>query len=133
MTTIEPLILRPRRLSREFRTQPVAAGYGDRKRAREAAKIPLLASLPGMIKAAEEYEAEQAESQARWIRQFRQKLAADWLRVIRWRRMATPHQRRAFARRWAHLPHTPEYALDLIRCIHTSSPEPMKGGSAWHA
>ncbi len=118
MTTIEPLILRPRRLSREFRTQPVAEGYGQRKRAREAAKIPLLASLPGMIKAAEEYEAEQAESQACWILQFRQRLAADWLRVLRWRRTATPEQRRSFANRWAYLPRTPEYALDLIRSLH---------------
>jgi len=117
--TIEPLILRPRRLSREFRLRPVAEGYGERKRAREAAKIPLLANLPGMIKASGEYEAEQAESQARWIRQFRRRLAADWLRVLHWRRMATPDQRRAFASRWAQLPHTPEYALDLIRSLQT--------------
>jgi len=117
VTTIEPLILRPRRLSREYRTRPLAEGYGERKRAREAAKIPLLAGLPGMIKAAGEYEAAQAESQVRWIRQFRQKLAADWLRVLRWRRTATPDQRRTFASRWAHLPHTPEYALDLIRSL----------------
>ena len=48
MTTIEPLILRPRRLSREYRTRPLAEGYGERKRAREAAKIPLLAGLPGI-------------------------------------------------------------------------------------
>jgi hypothetical protein len=115
--TIEPLILRPRRLTREYRIRPLAEGYGERKRAREAAKIPLLAGLPGMIKSAEEYEAAQTESQARWIRQFRRKLAADWLRVLRWRRTATIDQRRAFASRWAHLPHTPEYALDLIRSL----------------
>jgi hypothetical protein len=63
--TIERLILRPRRLSREYRIRPPAEGYGERKRAREAAKIPLLAGVPGMIKAAEEYEAAQAESQVR--------------------------------------------------------------------
>src|SRR3972149_11620806 len=104
---IEPLILRPRRLSRELRLRPVAEGYGQRKRAREAAKIPLVASLPGMIKAAEEYEVDQAESQARWIRQFRQKLAADWLRVLRWRLTTTLDQSRAFASRRADLPHSP--------------------------
>ncbi len=115
--TIEPLILRPRRLSQEFRIRALAEGYGERKRAREVAKIPLLAGLPGMIKAAEEYEAAQTDSQVRWIRQLRQKLAADWLRVLRWRRTATLDQRRAFASRWARLPHTPEYALDLIRSL----------------
>jgi len=113
----EPLILRPRRLGREYRTRPLAEGYGERKRAREAAKIPLLAGLPGMIKAAEEYEAAQTESQVRWIRQLRLKLAADWLRVLRWRRTATLDQRRSFASRWARLPHTPEYALDLIHSL----------------
>ncbi len=115
--TIEPLILRPIRLSQEYRIRPLAEGYGERKRARESAKIPLLAGLPGMVKAAEEYEAAQTESQARWIRQLRRKLAADWLSVLRWRRTATPDQRRAFARKWAYLPHTPEYALDLIRSL----------------
>lgn len=113
----EPLILHPRRLSREYRVRPLAEGYGERKRAREAAKIPLLAGLPGMIKAAGEYEAAQVGSQARWIRQLRRKLASDWLSVLRWRRTATSDQRRAFASRWAHLPHTPEYALDLIHSI----------------
>lgn len=117
MTTAEPVILRPRRLSREYRIRPLAEGYGERKRAREAAKIPLLAGLPGMIKAPEEYEAAQTESQVRWIRQLRQKLAADWRRVLRWCRTATLDQRRAFVSRWAHLPHTPEYALDLIRSL----------------
>jgi len=70
------------------------------------------------LQAAEEYEVDQAESQARWIRQFRQKLAADWLRVLRWRLTTTLDQRRAFARRRAYLPHSPEYALDLIRSLH---------------
>lgn len=45
----EPLILRPRRLSQEYRIRPLPKGYGDRKRAREAANIPLLADLPGLI------------------------------------------------------------------------------------
>ncbi|HWO72513.1 MAG TPA: hypothetical protein VNN21_03055 [Dehalococcoidia bacterium] len=115
--TVEALFLRPRRLSQEYRIRPLFKGYGERKRAREAAKIPLLAGLPGMIKAAEEYEAAQTESQARWIRQLRRKLAADWLSVLRWRRTATLDQRCAFASEWAYLPHTPEYAVDLIRSL----------------
>jgi len=116
-TASEPLILHPRRLSREYRVRPLAKGYGERKQAREASKIPLLAGLPGMIKSAADYETAQAEGQARYIQAWRHRLASLWLRVLAWRRTATSSQRRIFASRWSHLPHTPEYALDLIHSI----------------
>jgi hypothetical protein len=109
--------LRPRLLGRDYRVRPLAKGYGERKRSREAAKLPLLAGLPGMVKTAEEYEVEAVDGQERWTRQFRQQLAASWLAVLAWRRTATHEQRREFAERWAYLPHTPEYALDLIRSL----------------
>lgn len=74
----------------------------------------MLAVLPGMVETTEEYEAQETRRQAYWILQRRRYLATGWLRVLRWRRTATAHERQVFEEGWRHPPHTPEYALDLI-------------------
>ncbi len=108
-----------RRIGRPEGWKPRRPGYGERKRAREAAKVPLLAdSLPS----ADEYERRLIESMADHVRQQRHLAAQQWMKVRRWLRQATPEKRAEFERRWNarwHPPHTPEYAADLCHQIDT--------------
>lgn len=93
--------------------------YGARKRKREAAKIPLLADLPGMLLSAGEYTDRADHGYREFVRRMREGDARGWRRARVWRETATAAQRAEFNRRWANrwLPHTPEYALDIITQI----------------
>lgn len=108
------LALAPKRLSRDLRYRPLADGYGARKRRRLVARAPLLAQLPGYVPSVGELEERMVANNAAWIAARRRQVAADWLRVLRWRRQASVYARAAFALQWQILPHSPEYALDLI-------------------
>lgn len=89
-------------------------GYGEKRAKREAARAPLLAQLPDFIPDAQTFEEREAARLEEWVRSTRADTAERWLRVLRWRRTASPSMRARFIEHWAKLPHSPEYALDLI-------------------
>lgn len=63
------------------------------------------------------YERRMAEGNALFVRQQRRRIAEGWRRVRRWLEVAAPADLDEFFRRWAYLPHAPEYALDAITQI----------------
>jgi len=95
----------------------IRPGYGERRRAREAAKIPLFADLPGMLRTPEEYEEALERSVTEMFRRLREQDARDWLLVRRWYRNANEDDRREFERRWRYLPHKPLYAIYAMQEI----------------
>ncbi len=109
--------LHPQYQGRYQRDRGLAPGYGERKRARDAAKIPLFAELPGMLPSAEEIERQVDAANRAWTARVRSQVAAGWLRVRAWLRAASVEQRAEFARRWKYLPHTEYYALDAVTQI----------------
>jgi hypothetical protein len=109
------LALNPRRM--DVRSFVLKQGYGKKKAAREAKRAPLLSQLPGFIPSPSEYETQAAAAGAARVAERRQFVAGEWLRVLAWRREAGPDERALFRRHWRKLPHSPEYALDLIRRI----------------
>lgn len=109
------LALSPRRLdTRRFHLKPK---YGEKKLARETKRAPLLAQLPGFLPSPGEYELVALSAGELRIAERRRHVAGEWLRVLAWRRTAGPDERALFRRHWKNLPHSPEYALDLIRRI----------------
>jgi hypothetical protein len=110
--------LRPKHYSRIYpKMLGVRPDYGQRRRDREIARSPLFAELPGWIETAETYERRMAEGNALFVQQQRRRFAAGWWRVRRWLDVATPTDVDEFFRRWAYLPHAPEYLLDAITQI----------------
>lgn len=105
-------------MGRVLVVSPLAKDYGKRKRLREIAKAPLLAQVPGFIPEADEYEAHAIEGRELSILHQRHQLAESWWRVLVWRRRASETMRELFDERWNRpgfrMPHSPEYALDLI-------------------
>lgn len=92
-------------------------GYGQRRRDREITRSPLFARLPGWVQTAETYERRMAVGNALFVQQQRRHIADGWWRVRRWLDAAAPADVHEFFRRWAYLPHAPEYALDAITQI----------------
>lgn len=117
MRRLAPLLLRPKPLGKVFVVHPLRPDYGERRRKKEAAKIPLFAGLPGMLPTAEEIQERMEIGNLEWIRRHRQFAAEGWKKVRKWRETATDRQRELFADRWLSYPHSPEYALDLIHHI----------------
>lgn len=107
------IALHPRKteIQRGRRARP---GYGEGRAKREAAKAPLLAQLPDFIPSPETFDERENDRIDEWVRSSRADVAERWLRVLRWRRTASPSMRARFIEHWAKLPHSPEYALDLI-------------------
>jgi hypothetical protein len=95
----------------------IRPGYGERKRAREAEKLPLFADLPGMLLTAEEYEQALERSVTQQFRRLREQDARNWVAVRYWYQNASEEDKREFERRWRYLPHKAEYAADAMRSI----------------
>ncbi|MCC6961133.1 MAG: hypothetical protein IT301_14900 [Dehalococcoidia bacterium] len=109
------LALDPRRLDlRRFELKPK---YGEKKVARETKRAPLLSQIPGYLPSQDEYERAAQSAGTAAIVARRAEEARAWRRVLAWRREAGPDERALFRRHWKNLPHSPEYALDLIRRI----------------
>ena len=92
-------------------------GYGERKRKREAAKVPLFADVPGVLLSPDEYHARMKEGLEAWQRNWRHTTAAKWMEVRRRLRACTDVERCEFQRRWAYLPHDPWYASEALSKI----------------
>lgn len=99
------------------RPRPVSPTYGARRRQREISRAPLLAQLPGWVATEDEYAQQMVAESEVWTRKRRSTEAAAWRKVLRWRAGAGPDERALFERKWRNLPHSSEYALDLIRRI----------------
>lgn len=111
------LLLYPIRRGRECVYSPVDESYGEKKRKREAAKVPLLADVPGVLRTPDEYAQRANARRLGYVQKMRSSDAQGWRQVRRWRDQATPEDRAEFAKTWGYLPHAPEYALDAIRRI----------------
>ena len=111
MNHLQPILYG--RMQRKWR-RPISAGYGERKRQREVAKVPLLAELPGMVESAEVYQQNFEHTYQSGQQRYRQELAERWREVRRWLRQADSVDRMLFWHNWRYLPHDPWYALDLI-------------------